>query len=71
MLALAFGFAQTSSAQPYREHYYHHRDCAVRYVPAPRAYYYAPQVYYAPVVVPRHFIINRWGERVWVRPLCR
>ena len=78
ILLLAIGFSQTADAHGFR-HYYRHY-CGPRYI-APRAYYYAPaprvyytpapQAYYAPRYIPGHWRINRWGERIWVRPYSR
>jgi hypothetical protein len=67
ILVISFGLFQTSNAAGY---YCHARP----YYYAPRVYcgprYLAPVVYrpVVPVIVPGHFIINRYGYRVWVQP---
>jgi len=67
---LSFIFVQSSSAfGRYREH------CERRAYYAPR--YYGPRYVqvvapcYARMIEPGHFIINRWGERIWVRTCYR
>lgn len=80
---LTFGLTQISQAHGYygyHPHGYYHHEYYRPYcgrpvyaprvllpVPVPPVAYYAPRLAY----VPGHWVINRWGERVWIRTYCR
>ena len=69
IVLLSFTLAQNSDAAGR----FFYRACAPRFYVAP-AYCgprYVPAPYYGRVCVPGHFIIDRWGRRVWVRPFYR
>lgn len=69
ILLLSFTLIQNSDAHGR----FYYRGCGPRFYAAP-VYCgprYVPAPYYGRVVVPGHFIIDRWGRRVWVRPFYR